>query len=238
MVSVPKWDLNLVLHSLKKAPYEPVALAPLKQLTYKTVFLLALASAKRVSELHGLSCVVKHSHHWDTVTLTFAPDFIAKTQIPGCTQTNSAPIVIPALHTLLSPGDDELALCPVRTLREYLKRTAPFREHCPRLFVSVHTRLPRPIAKNTLSFWLRQVINSAYRATSPEAARSLKVTPHEIRAMATSLAFSRNVSLSQVMSAASWRCHTTFVSHYLRDCSHKYLDVSSLGPIVAAHQVV
>ena len=39
---VPSWNLSLVLHQLTKAPFEPLRKASLKQLTFKTVFLLAL----------------------------------------------------------------------------------------------------------------------------------------------------------------------------------------------------
>ncbi len=45
----PAWDLTIVLRSLVKAPFEPLDQANLKFLTWKTVFLLAICSAKRVS---------------------------------------------------------------------------------------------------------------------------------------------------------------------------------------------
>ena len=51
----PKWDLSCSLWSLTKAPYEPLASASLKFLTFKTVFLLAFAKACRRSELHAFS---------------------------------------------------------------------------------------------------------------------------------------------------------------------------------------
>ena len=44
---IPSWDLSLVLISLTKAPFEPLNAARLKILTFKTVFLMALASGKR-----------------------------------------------------------------------------------------------------------------------------------------------------------------------------------------------
>ena len=52
---VPRWNLSCVLWSLTKAPYEPLASASLLLTSVKTAFLLALASAKRRSELHALS---------------------------------------------------------------------------------------------------------------------------------------------------------------------------------------
>ena len=50
---VPSWNLSLVLHQLTKAPFEPLKEASLKHLTFKTVFLLALGSGKRRSEIHA-----------------------------------------------------------------------------------------------------------------------------------------------------------------------------------------
>ena len=50
---IPSWNLSLVLHQLTKAPFEPIKEASLKLLTFKTVFLLALGSGKRRSEIHA-----------------------------------------------------------------------------------------------------------------------------------------------------------------------------------------
>ena len=60
-VRPPAWDLSLVLASLKRAPYEPLTAASEQFVGLKALFLLALASAKRVGELHGLSYQVFHS---------------------------------------------------------------------------------------------------------------------------------------------------------------------------------
>ena len=48
---IPKWNLSLVLQRLTQE--EPQEKAALKFLTWKTVFLLALASGKRRSEIHA-----------------------------------------------------------------------------------------------------------------------------------------------------------------------------------------
>jgi hypothetical protein len=52
--TIPIWDLGIVMSALKKAPYEPLASASLKELTYKTIFLIAMASGSRRSELQTL----------------------------------------------------------------------------------------------------------------------------------------------------------------------------------------
>ncbi|CAM4625515.1 unnamed protein product [Leuciscus chuanchicus] len=53
--SVPMWDLSTVLAAMKGAPFEPIQSISLKHLSFKTVFLMALASVKRIGDLHALS---------------------------------------------------------------------------------------------------------------------------------------------------------------------------------------
>ena len=48
---LPQWDLGIVLEAQSKPPYEPLREASLKHLTLKIVFLLAMASGGRRSEL-------------------------------------------------------------------------------------------------------------------------------------------------------------------------------------------
>ena len=60
----PAWDVALVLQSLIGAPYEPLRTCDERFLAQKTLFLQALASAKRIGELHALSYCVSHSRNW------------------------------------------------------------------------------------------------------------------------------------------------------------------------------
>ena len=234
---VPRWDVTLVLRSLQQPPYEPLSQATLKSLTRKTAFLLALASAKRIGELHALSHIVSLKQDRSSATLSFLPEFVAKTQVPGRPETIPQPLVIPALSQILRPDDQDLLLCPVRALQEYTSRTQASRPRCRGLFISTGGT-PKCISKNTLGHWLRHTIKDAYSAAPARLVEDCRITPHEIRAIATSLAFSRTQSLSTVMQAAAWRSHSTFTSHYLRDDSHLYLDLHSLGPVVAAQHLV
>ena len=59
----PAWDVALVLQSLTGAAYEPLRTCDERFLAQKTLFLLALASAKRIGELHALSYRVSHSRN-------------------------------------------------------------------------------------------------------------------------------------------------------------------------------
>ncbi len=53
--SIPSWDLSLVLRALQQGPFEPLQTVDLKFLSMKTLLLLALASIKRVGDLHAFS---------------------------------------------------------------------------------------------------------------------------------------------------------------------------------------
>ena len=56
----PKWDLSWVLVCLQKPPFEPIDKASKFHVTIKTAFLLALATAKRCSEIHALAMDSQH----------------------------------------------------------------------------------------------------------------------------------------------------------------------------------
>ena len=76
----PQWDLGIVLETLSKSPYEPLREASLKHLTLKTIFLLAMASAGRRSELQALMFDQKYIQFKPKgagVTLYFRPEFMS-----------------------------------------------------------------------------------------------------------------------------------------------------------------
>ena len=121
---VPSWNLSVVLHQLTKAPFEPLRKASLKHLTFKTVFLLALGSGKRRSEIHAwLYKNIRHQENWSQVSIYPSPSFLSKNQLARDGPASVAPVVIPALAPTL-----DKSLCPVRALRYYLDRTKDLRK--------------------------------------------------------------------------------------------------------------
>ena len=79
---IPSRNFSLVLHQLTKAPFEPLKVASLKHLTFKTVFLLALGSGKCRSEIHAwLSKSIRHKSDWSKVYLYPSPSFLSKNQL-------------------------------------------------------------------------------------------------------------------------------------------------------------
>ena len=131
----PAWDVSLVLQSLTGAPYEPLLTCDERFLAQKTLFLLALASAKRIDELHALSYRVSHTRDWGEVSFAFVTGFVAKTQDPSSLAPRFEGFSVPALPNARKNRNGRL-LCPVRAVKVYLDRTASHRPRCERLFVT------------------------------------------------------------------------------------------------------
>ena len=92
-----------------------------RDLALKTVFLLALASAKRVDELHALSVQVGHSEGWRSLSFSFVLDFVAKTQNPSIPDHRFDGFFIPWLKDFAGDDPEEMLLCLVRAMLLYLK---------------------------------------------------------------------------------------------------------------------
>ena len=231
---LPAWDLFLVLASLREVPYEPLFSSDLKSLTCKTVFLIALASGRRASEVcnfsglaHDIAVLQDGSY-----MLKFLPEFLAKNQDPA---DPSPSIRIRPLTSFLCPDDPDRKLCPVRALKRYLKFTRSLRQNQRKLFISFNPYYTKDISTSSISRWVKLVIKSAYATSDVEyqSARS-----HEIRAWAASTAFLHTQSLRDVLEAAYWRSESPFINYYLRDASLTRGDGTRGLSFVAAQQVV
>ena len=209
--SIPTWDLSLVLLGLTKPPFEPLSEAPLKWLTYKTVFLLALASGKRRSEIHAWThSSVSSRRNWSEVTVSPSPAFLAKNQLTSDGPDSIKPVVIPALTTVLDSSlvEDE-SLCPIRALKVYLDKTKSMRKGKALLFVSLREGYSKDITRITISQWIKQTIHTWYQSSDVTDQQVTQVRAHDVRTMAASLAFKGCVSLEQVLSSCYWRSHNT-----------------------------
>ena len=218
----PAWDVTLVLQSLTRAPYESLRTSDERFLAQKTLFLLALASSKRIGELHALLHRISQSRDWVEVSFTFVAGFVTKTQDPSSSAPWFEGFPIPALPNSSTNCNGRL-LCPVRVVRCYLDRTTAHRQRCERLFVTAG-RSTKEISKNTVSFWLQKTI-------SPPRAQ-------QTRSIAPSLLFKKNFAVNQVLKAGTLRKHTTFTHHYLRNLAHRSFEAFHLGPVVAAQALV
>ena len=213
-----------MLRYLNSPHFEPLSQASLRALSLKTVFLLALATAKRVSELQALSSIV--TFVGVDACLSYIPQFVAK--LESLKRSIPLSFLVKSLSDFAAGLDADLLLCPVRALHFYLDRTHSLSPLRQRLFVSPR-RPSRAMSKNAVSFFLREVIHDA-GASRPEVG---SVRAHEVRSVPTSVAFHRNWSVSSVLESATWSSSSVFSSFYLHDIQHEYDGMLSLGPFVA-----
>ena len=228
---IPSWNLSLVLHQLTKAPFEPLKEASLKHLTFKTVFLLALGSGKRRSEIHAwLHKNIRHQSDWSKVSLYPSPSFLSKNQLAKGGPDSVAPVVIPAWAPSMDKSlKGDRSLCPVRALRYYLDRTADLRQNKELVFVSFKKGFDKDISPATISSWIKQTVILCYELSDQEALTLHQVKAHDVRAFAASKAFQSGI--------CHCKSHNTFTQFYLKDVAWADSELFHLGPVVAAQQV-
>ncbi|XP_061488048.1 uncharacterized protein LOC133387397 [Rhineura floridana] len=149
----PSWSLPKVLQALQRPPFEPIRTVPLRMLSFKVLFLIAVTSARRVSELGALSsarhlCVF----HKDSVVLKTDPSFRPKVDsVFHCNQDIVLPSFCPNPTHPLEKSWHSLDVW--RALKTYLSRTQEIRR-TESLFVSFHPRfMGHKVSNPTLSCW-------------------------------------------------------------------------------------
>ena len=172
-VRPPDWNISLVLQSFTRVPYEPPKLSSDKYLTWKKCCTLAHTLAKRGSELHGLSFLVRLSRSWRSCTFCFFPDFVAKTQNPSVPDTT-----ISSLGDFVGDDWDKLLLCLIGPLRStwpiqisFVLMSLP----CLSLFAGRRNGCPKtPL----FSDW--SIIHHAYASTFEQVFRTLQVRARKV----------------------------------------------------------
>ena len=109
-LSLPPWNLLVVLWFLRGPPFELLASASLQSLTQKVLFLISLATARRVGELQAVLREVFFSG--SDAYLSYLPEFRAKTE----SAVNPLPrsFCVRSLVDFVGDLPDELLFCPVR----------------------------------------------------------------------------------------------------------------------------
>ncbi|XP_053351317.1 uncharacterized protein LOC128520900 [Clarias gariepinus] len=216
--SVPSWDLLLVLEALCGPPFEPVESIDMKILSYKTALLLALASAKRVGDLHALSVHPSCTQFAaNGLKVTLQPN---AAYVPKIVSTDYSSMVFDLFSFFPPPfASDEQRklhnLCPVRALRVYMDRTVDM-HLCDQLFICFASPVKgKALSKQRLAHWIVEAITLAY--SSKSVLLPLGVKAHSTRAMATSWALFKGMSVGDICAAASWSSPHTFVRFYRLD---------------------
>jgi integrase len=222
-VTVPPWDLSLVLGFLNGPPFEPLASASLEDCSIKTAFLVAITSSARASELAALDCrpaFTKVRGHFATLKHNDA----FQPKVPSSVNTERT----------INLQADKSRSCPVRALSHYLRKSAEVRQPpLTQLFVTFATgRQGRKVQPATISRWLVTAIKRAYAADGQVAPQ---VTGHSTRKMATSKAWAAGASCEEICLAATWASGLTFAQFYKLDMLPQHL--SSISARVLSGEV-
>ena len=228
---VPEWDLSRVLRVLRSPDFEPPSWGSQQErmrCTWKTVFLLALASTSRRSELQALSRDPRDLIFSDSgMSLRVVPGFLAKTAIPGL---DPEPFFVPALTPFSCNDTADRLLCPVRMVRRYVNLSGG---------PSPKSRLFRKVrgdgapSSQTVANWIKACVRFAHQHRP-----DLHVTAHEVRRMSASWAYHGGVhSMDEIMQAGTWASSNTFTSFYLADVRLQPDGRYRMQPVIARKQV-
>ena len=78
----------------------------------------------------------------------------------------------------------------------------------------------------------------AYANISPDLCKSLKVKPHSVRSVATSLGAIKATSLDSILKVGLWSSSNSFIKHYITDFSTDTLSgLSRLSGFVAGGEI-
>ena len=100
------------------------------------------------------------------------------------------------------PDED---ICPLLTLKEYLKRTQYLRGDEEKLFIS-YQKPYKAVSRDTISRWANSFGGGGINTNI--------YTSHTTRAASTTKAYSKNVPLDALMKAAGWKSENTFHRFY------------------------
>ena len=213
-ITVPAWSLEVVLSALKQPPYyhQNLQNLELKYLTLRSVFLVALTTARRASEVHALS-FANTAWSADQVTLFVNSDFVPKCHTDW---HMSRAIVLPSTS---KHSDTALRkLCVKSTLHAYVRKTKVARSQSKsdQFFLCYgKNKIGEPVSKQRLSGWLKELIVDAYKRqglTLPGQPKG-----HDVRKMATSWADVAGVDPQAICDAATWKSNNMFARFYRLD---------------------
>lgn len=193
--SLPKyreiWDVKVVLDYLKT--FDELNLLPLNDLTLNLTMLLCLTTGQRGQTIHKFD-------------INYFQDLEDRFRI---TVREKLKQTKPGRH--LAPIDlfvfkDDKKLCVVEYLREYLKRTEQYRKEHSQLLLS-YGKPFHPVSKETISRWVKQVLELAGIDIS-------KYSAHSSRAASTSSCKAKGLNITEIMKSAGWSNSSTFAKFY------------------------
>ena len=186
------WDVNLVFLFLKSLG--PTSTLLLKQLTLKTVMLLALVSGQRRQTLHSIKLDnIEFTNNGVTIYIT---DYLKQSR-PGYKN--------PTL--IFDSYEHDSELCIVKCLYTYLEETHLLRGSSKSLFIS-YIKPHGSVTRDTISRWLKSVLCDSGIESSFKA--------HSTRSASSSAAAASGLQIQDILDTAGWSNQQTFHKFYRR----------------------
>lgn len=183
------WDVKEVLDHIRA--WGPTEDLTLKKITLKLAMILALGNASRSSELHALDVQRMTT---DTNGVTFSITALTKTSRPGKSKT-----------LFYQKLDLDRELCPVASIKKYLKRTKGIRKN-NNLFLS-YVKPFGPVKSCSIARWLKVILQEAGLGT---------FRAHSTRGAAVSAALTHGMSVADIIAVADWLSDSMFKKFYYR----------------------
>ncbi|XP_071967906.1 uncharacterized protein [Engystomops pustulosus] len=215
LTKIPTWDLTLVLNTLSKGPFEPIGNIDIRNLTLKTVFLVAITSARRLGELQAISIQEPYLKILDDrIIITLDSAFLPK--VVSNFHRNQEIILPSFCSNPTSSREAEWHTLDVRRMvLKYLQSTEEWRVD-NNLFIQFQgPNKGKKASKITIARWLKMAISKCYNLQNKPVPLNIKA--HSTRAMSTSWAERRGATLDQICRAATWASQNTFIKHYRLD---------------------
>lgn len=193
--SLPKyteiWDVCVVLDYLKT--FGASSALSLKELTLKLTMLLCFTTGQRGQTIHKFD-------------INYIQDLRDRYRISVHEKLKQTK---PGRHLepieLLAFSEDK-EICVVQHLREYIHRTDPLRKDHSQLLLS-YVKPFKPVARDTISRWVKQVLRSA-------GIDITKYSAHSCRAASTSSVKVKGLNIAEIMKVAGWSNASTFARFY------------------------
>ena len=187
---IPQWNLSAVIQFYEQVDSNTCSF---RLLLLKALCLTALASGNRCSELAHLSrrAIVDQGN---SITLPLIPRFLYKNQ----TASRCPP-------PISFPTFPNSSVCPVETLRIFLRRTATWNH---RDFLFINPVSHASLVASRVNYWLVQAILAADVGNSV-------VRAHDVRKFAYSVNWARRADMSHILKHGFWASAHPFLNNYL-----------------------
>ena len=175
------WDVSQVLDYLKTL--YPLEKLSLKELTQKTVMLLLLVTGQRGQFIHLLSL--------NGIQLTSQTAYLSLEEHTKTSRPNNA-----AAAVTITEFTPDSRICPLTTLKAYMKETETLRNGENKLFISF-IKPNKAVSRDTISRWTKQVLTNSGIDTKI-------FTSHSTRAASATKAHQKEIPLDTILNTIGW----------------------------------